>query len=46
MYYRSRDQADGYTIVSVDATANDGEYTLYFKNTSATKEFVVDEILM
>jgi hypothetical protein len=46
MYYRSRDQGDWFAIISADATANDGEYPLYFKNDNSAKEFVVDEIFI
>ena len=46
IYYRSRDNGDAYTIVSHDATAAAGTYIIYFKNDNATKDFIVEDVLV
>ena len=44
MYYKSRDEGDAFAAVSHDATGAADTYIIYFKNTSPTKEFVVEEV--
>lgn len=44
LFYISRDDQEAYTAVSTDASAAAGDYIMYLKNTSTTKNMFIDHI--
>ncbi len=46
IYYNARDNEDTYIWTSTDSGAAVGEYIIYIKNTSTTKQLVIKEIVL
>lgn len=46
IYYNSRDEGQTYVWTSTDGAAAAGEYIIYIKNTSASKNLIIKEVIL